>query len=59
MIATSHSFECIEAAHRAFEDNGEYDFRYFRLERRDEEIVSVPLDRDALEVVERTDLEIR
>jgi len=59
VIATTHSFECIEAAHSAFEDSGQYDFRYFRLERRDEEIVSVPLDRDAMEVVERTDLEIR
>jgi hypothetical protein len=59
VFATTHSYECIEAAHRAFEEIGEYDFRYFRLERRDEQIVPVSLGRDALEVVERSDLEIR
>lgn len=33
IFATTHSQECINAAHEAFADLASYDFRYFRLER--------------------------
>ncbi|RAQ40287.1 ATPase [Arthrospira sp. O9.13F] len=33
IFATTHSQECINSAHEAFENLASYDFRYFRLER--------------------------
>ncbi|NER08834.1 MAG: ATP-binding protein, partial [Okeania sp. SIO3C4] len=36
LFATTHSYECIRAAHKAFSNSELYDFRYFRLEREKE-----------------------
>ncbi len=33
LFATTHSLECIKAAHKAFSKSESYDFRYYRLER--------------------------
>ncbi|MDA1193117.1 MAG: AAA family ATPase, partial [Candidatus Poribacteria bacterium] len=33
IFATTHSWECIVAAHEAFSESGEYDFAYHRLDR--------------------------
>jgi hypothetical protein len=59
VFATTHSWECIEAAHRAFKESGPYEFRYHRLDRRGEDIVVKTLDERMLDAVERSDLEVR
>jgi hypothetical protein len=59
IFATTHSYECIRAAHQAFKDSPPYEFRYFRLDRRGEDIVVKSLDEYMLETVEKTDLEVR
>jgi len=61
VFATTHSFECIEAAHRAFdEDLGfEYDFRLHRLERVNADIVARTSDREALRAALDMGLEVR
>jgi hypothetical protein len=59
VFATTHSWECIAAAHEAFKENGPYEFRYHRLDRRGEDIVVKSLDERMLDTVEATDLEVR
>ena len=38
VFATTHSYECIQAAHHAFDKNKPYDFRLHRLERNNERL---------------------
>jgi len=59
IFATTHSWECIQAAHRAFSENGPYELRYHRLDRQDNEIVLKSFDERMLDRVQDTDLEIR
>lgn len=61
VFATTHSFECIEAAHRAFdEDLGlDYDFRLHRLERVNGNIEVRTSDREALRAALDMGLEVR
>ena len=59
LFATTHSAECIRAAHRAFEENDQYDFRLHRLERIRDTIRAVTYDRDTLGAALETGLEIR
>jgi predicted ATPase len=59
IFATTHSWECIDAAHRAFKEAGPYELRYYRLDRRGEEISVKSLDERLLDAVEKTDLEVR
>ena len=53
LFATTHSYECISAAHQAFyySDSESYNFRYFRLEREKETnfIKSLVYDKDNIE----------
>lgn len=59
VFATTHSRECIVAAHRAFTESEVYDFRLHRLERLKETIRAVTYDREALEAAIETGLEVR
>lgn len=59
IFATTHSFECISAAHKAFSENGRYDFRLHRLDRINDEIKAITYDREMLEAALLTDLEVR
>jgi hypothetical protein len=59
VFATTHSWECIEAAHRAFKETGPYELRYYRLDRRGEDILIKSLDEAMLDTVEKSDLEVR
>ncbi|MEM6256092.1 MAG: AAA family ATPase [Cyanobacteria bacterium P01_D01_bin.156] len=49
VIATTHSYECIEAAHNIFSENGHYDFRLHRIDRIKNEFKPVTYDQEALE----------
>ena len=59
IFATTHSYECIMAAHEAFSQSEEYDFRLQRLERVKGEIKAIPYDREMLEATYDTGLEMR
>jgi hypothetical protein len=59
VFATTHSYECILAAHEAFSNNGPYDLRLYRLERVDEDIKAVAYDQESLEVSLEEHWEIR
>ncbi len=63
IFATTHSFECIKAAHIAFSEmypeQNDYDFSFYRLEKVDNKIVAKHYDRDALAVTLDIGLEVR
>lgn len=60
IFATTHSFECIAAAHKAFSQSEEYDFRLLRLERDPSgEIFAVTYDQELLEGTLESNFEIR
>ena len=59
IFATTHSFECIKAAQKAFEGGEENDFRYHRLDRRDAQIHAVTFTKRQLATAIKTDLEPR
>jgi len=59
VFATTHSWECIQAAHRAFKEAGPYELRYHRLDRQDESISVKSFDERMLDAVENSDLEPR
>jgi len=59
VFATTHSLECIIAAHKAFQEQGIYDFRLHRLDRSKDTIKVVTYDQEALETSIETGLEVR
>src|SRR5207248_1777573 len=59
IFATTHSRECIVAAHQAFGETFVYDFRLHRLERSDSEIRAITYDQEALEAAIDSDFEVR
>jgi predicted ATPase len=59
VFATTHSLECAAAAHTAFAETMDYDFRLHRLERVDGEVRVTTYDRDTLEVAIESGLEVR
>jgi len=59
VFATTHSWECIQAAHLAFESTGTYDFCLHRLDRLDGDIQAVTYDQAKLGTAIMTDLEVR
>lgn len=59
IFATTHSWECIVAAHEAFAETLDYDFALHRLERVQEEIRALTYDREALEAAIKVPLEVR
>ncbi|MDW8002753.1 MAG: ATP-binding protein [Deltaproteobacteria bacterium] len=59
LFATTHSLECIVAAHKAFSESEHYDFRLHRLERVNETIKPVTYDQETLDAAIETGLEVR
>ena len=59
VIATTHSFECIRAAHEALNGDDRFDFRLHRLERVDDDIRVVTFSGRQLASAIASDLEIR
>lgn len=60
LICTTHSFEAIEAAYRAFRDTPSFDdFGYIRLERVNDEVKPIPYDRDSLSFAIENHNEVR
>lgn len=59
VFATTHSYECIQAAHEAFVASGTYDFALHRLDRFDDTIELTTYDQEALEGALRSEMEVR
>jgi len=59
IFATTHSAECIRAAHDASKGNGGYDFALHRLQREKGDIRAVTHDQGMIEAAMKTDLELR
>ncbi|AFY90100.1 MAG: DNA replication and repair protein RecF [Chroococcidiopsis cubana SAG 39.79] len=59
IFATTHSYECILAAHKAFETSEKYDFRYHRLEQVNNDIQAITYDRETLATSDEMNLEMR
>jgi len=59
VFATTHSLECIRAAHEAFSAGDKYDFALHRLDRVEDEIRAVTYDREMLDAAIKADMEIR
>ncbi len=59
IFATTHSWECIVAAHKTFAETLDYDFALHRLERIGDDIKAITYDRDALEAAIKAELEVR
>lgn len=59
VFATTHSYECIRAAHRAFSEEETYDFRLHRLERVKGKIKAITYSKESLEAALEMDLEVR
>jgi ABC-type branched-subunit amino acid transport system ATPase component len=59
VFATTHSYECIQAAHAAFAETLAYDFALHRLEEVKGEITVISYDRETLETSLKSNFEIR
>ncbi len=59
IIATTHSYECVRAAHESFKQDEEYDFILHRLDRVGEKIEDVTYDKETLDSALKSDMEIR
>ncbi len=59
VFATTHSWECIRAAHEAFATGETYDFRLHRLERVNGEIKAMTYDQRTLATAIAAGLEVR
>ena len=59
VFATTHSWECIEAAHASFCEDDIYDFRFHRLQYEAQNIQAITFDRIALETTLEQGWEIR
>ena len=59
VFATTHSWECITAAHRAFSESETYDFKLHRLERIKGMIKAVSYEQDTLQAAIEMGMEVR
>jgi AAA15 family ATPase/GTPase len=59
VFATTHSYECIRAAHQAFAETLSYDFALHRLEEVRGEITVTTFDKEALEAALNSNFEVR
>ena len=59
IIATTHHYQCIEAAHTVLKEDGKHDFMLHRLQRVGEDIEHVIYDEQKLEAALSGNLEVR
>ena len=59
VFATTHSEECVRAAHLAFSEAERYDFRFYRLDRVNGEVQVKALDETILGTALDANLEVR
>lgn len=59
IIATTHSWECVRAAHESFAEKSHYDFRLYRLERVNGSTSVITFDKSELDAALVTGVEVR
>lgn len=59
LFASTHSFECIKAAHEAFSNTKDYDFCLIRLDKIKEKIIPTSYDQKTLNSAIETGFEVR
>lgn len=59
ICATTHSWECIQAAHEAFGETRNYDFAFHRLDRNGEAVHTISYDQESLTAATKAELEVR
>jgi hypothetical protein len=59
MFASTHSLECISAAHEAYSSDEQYDFALHRLQRVKGSVEVVTHTREMLEVALNAPIEVR
>ena len=59
IFATTHSNECIRAAHRTLREHGPQELAFYRLDRVNEEVKVVSFDDEMLETATEFNMEIR
>ena len=59
IVATTHSGECIRAAHQALKTSKEYEFAYYRLDVYDGNVSAVGFDREMLDTAIEFNMGIR
>ncbi len=59
VFATTHSRECVAAAHQVFSESFDYDLSVMRLEASNGHVDAVQYDRDTLEATIESDFEVR
>jgi hypothetical protein len=59
VFATTHSQECISAAHEAFSERSHYDFRLHRLTRLNGKVRATTYDKESLEGALSIPMEVR
>lgn len=59
IFATTHSLECIKAAHSVFKESGAYNLKVHRLERTDATVRALTYGKDELDAAFEINLEVR
>ena len=59
VLATTHSAECIAAAHKALKEADQHEAAFYRLQRTNGEIKAVGFDREMLETAIEHRMEVR
>jgi len=59
IFATTHSYECIQAAHVAFQDSEQYDLKLLRLERSESSTHAIAYDQTTLDTAVEMNMEVR
>lgn len=59
VVATTHSRECMHAAHQVFSEARDYSFRYYRLDRVGEDIKVKTFDKELLDTAFGSSFEVR
>jgi energy-coupling factor transporter ATP-binding protein EcfA2 len=59
VVATTHSLDCIRAAHQAYARDEAFDFRFLRLDRENGHVAARLYDREALAAALESGLEMR
>lgn len=59
VIATTHSYECIQAAHKAFNKSSTREFLLHRLDRVGEQVKAITYDQETLTAAIKAEFEVR
>jgi len=59
MFSTTHSWECVTAAHAAFSESDKYDLSLHRLDRNKEIVTSTAYDKEMIETALTSGMELR